>query len=70
MHNSKKDGRAAGENRIIHPHLLHEEQLSPEKALEYSLFTVYILPCNVLHQLVILKYLSDIEDVGVEWSLL
>ena len=39
MHNSKKDGRAAGENRIIHPHLLHEEQLSPEKALEYSLFT-------------------------------
>ena len=47
MHNSKKDGRAAGENRIIHPHLLHEDQLSPEKALEYSLFTFYLATCYI-----------------------
>ena len=47
MHNSKKDGRVAGENRIIHPHLLHEERLSPEKALEYSLFTFYLATCYI-----------------------
>ena len=44
---AEEDGRVAGENRIIHPHLLHEEQLSPEKALEYSLFTFYLATCFI-----------------------